>query len=61
MRRTRMFLTYLAAGALCLGGVAAILVFVAGSRTDAAAEPPELVTKTRMAATPPRHRAPAAR
>lgn len=42
MRRTRMFLTYLAAGALCLGGVAAILVFVAGSRNDAAAEPPEL-------------------
>jgi len=42
MGRARMFLTYLAAGALCLGGVAAILVFVTASRDDAAAEPPEL-------------------
>jgi len=37
-----MFLTYLAAGALCLGGVAAILIYVTSSRDDAAAEPPEL-------------------
>ncbi|CAA9504021.1 MAG: hypothetical protein AVDCRST_MAG17-1559 [uncultured Solirubrobacterales bacterium] len=37
-----MFLTYLAAGALCLGGVAAIVVFATSSRQDAAAEPPEL-------------------
>jgi Lysyl oxidase len=42
MRSTRMFLTYLAAGALCLGGVAAILLYVTSSRDQAAAEPPEL-------------------
>jgi hypothetical protein len=41
MRRTRTFLTYLAAGALCLGGVAAIVVFATGAGGRAAAEPPE--------------------